>query len=117
MPASRCSKDSPIHRITLSPWARAALVLEATNCVVSLNQSRVVYLVFTEYSTHLVTLAHQRSPLRMANKSPIHASILQLLCADFTGVCTVALIVDILSCDGNVFPGDLTREEEVERRR
>lgn len=52
----------------------------------------------------------------MTNKGPVHTSVLQLLCTDLASVRTVSLVVDILSRDGNVFPGDLTGEEEVERR-
>lgn len=64
---------------------------------------------------HLITLAQQCPPLRMTNKSPVHTSILQLLCTDLASVCTISLVVDILGRDGNVLPGDLSGEEEVER--
>lgn len=50
----------------------------------------------------------------MSKDGPVDVQILELLDADFTSVCAVGLVVDILSRNTEVLVGELASERQVE---
>jgi hypothetical protein len=69
-------------------------------------------------SHHLIRLAQQRTPLRVAQDGPVHAQVLELRHADLAGEGAVGLVIDVLRSHLDAGLGELfARELEIERRR
>lgn len=68
-------------------------------------------------TAYLIRLLEDHSALAVSKDGPVDVQILELLDADFTSVCTVGLVVDVLSSNTELLVGELASERQVEGRR